>query len=205
MSCPSTRQCSLRLAPGWGASGAKSDPGDSYKLADYLRTDGRRSPRLDPIELGLRELQAPVRRRTLRVGAGVRRRWRAPKAPRILLDTSVAPGESLSIDGLARELGVSPTGAGSAGTARTHRPRHPSSPQGMSSRAGAESGSDSQAPHRGRWWWRWLRCAPPLSDAALAELETAHDDHALSVRRVQRMSIRHPLLPDLVRLVGLGR
>ena len=25
--------------PRWGASGAKSDPGDSYKLADYLRTD----------------------------------------------------------------------------------------------------------------------------------------------------------------------
>lgn len=24
--------------PRWGASGAKSDPGDSYKLADYLRT-----------------------------------------------------------------------------------------------------------------------------------------------------------------------
>ena len=28
--------------PRWGASGAKSDPGDSYKLADYLRTDGHR-------------------------------------------------------------------------------------------------------------------------------------------------------------------
>jgi uncharacterized membrane protein len=26
----------------WGASGAKSDAGDSYKLADYLRTDGHR-------------------------------------------------------------------------------------------------------------------------------------------------------------------
>ena len=25
--------------PRWGASGAKSDPGDSYKLADYLRTE----------------------------------------------------------------------------------------------------------------------------------------------------------------------
>jgi Transposase len=28
--------------PRWGAAGAKSDPGDSYKLADYLRTDGHR-------------------------------------------------------------------------------------------------------------------------------------------------------------------
>jgi transposase len=28
--------------PRWGASKAKSDPGDSFKLADYLRTDGHR-------------------------------------------------------------------------------------------------------------------------------------------------------------------
>jgi hypothetical protein len=32
----------------WGASKAKSDPGDSYKLADYLRTDGHRLRRLRP-------------------------------------------------------------------------------------------------------------------------------------------------------------
>src|SRR5262245_19414359 len=32
--------------PRWGASGAKYDPGDSYKLADYLRTDGHRLRRL---------------------------------------------------------------------------------------------------------------------------------------------------------------
>ena len=49
--------------PRWGASGAKSDPGDSYKLADYLRTDGHRLRRLEPIEPGLRELQALVRLR----------------------------------------------------------------------------------------------------------------------------------------------
>ena len=34
--------------PRWGAAGAKSDPGDSYKLADYLRTDGHRLRRLRP-------------------------------------------------------------------------------------------------------------------------------------------------------------
>jgi len=34
--------------PRWGAAGAKSDPGDSYKLADYLRTDGHRLRRLQP-------------------------------------------------------------------------------------------------------------------------------------------------------------
>jgi transposase len=49
--------------PRWGASGAKSDPGDSYKLADYLRTDGHRLRRLAPVDAGLRELQALVRHR----------------------------------------------------------------------------------------------------------------------------------------------
>jgi transposase len=49
--------------PRWGASGAKSDPGDSDKLADYLRTDGHRLRRLEPVEAGLRELQALVRQR----------------------------------------------------------------------------------------------------------------------------------------------
>jgi hypothetical protein len=44
--------------PRWGASGAKSDPGDSYKLADYLGTDGHRLRRLDPPDTGLQELQA---------------------------------------------------------------------------------------------------------------------------------------------------
>ncbi|MGW3071034.1 IS110 family transposase, partial [Streptomyces sp. NPDC001130] len=37
--------------PRWVASGAKSDPGDSYRLADYLPTDGHRLRRLVPVEL----------------------------------------------------------------------------------------------------------------------------------------------------------
>src|SRR4051794_20990874 len=49
--------------PRWGASGAKSDPGDSYKLADYLRTDGHRLHQLDPVDLSLRRLQVLVRMR----------------------------------------------------------------------------------------------------------------------------------------------
>jgi transposase len=49
--------------PRWGAAGAKSDPGDSYKLADYLRTDGHRLRQLQPLDPGLRELQALVRLR----------------------------------------------------------------------------------------------------------------------------------------------
>jgi transposase len=49
--------------PRWGASGAKSDPGDSYKLADYLRTDAHRLRRLVPVDPGLQELQVLVRLR----------------------------------------------------------------------------------------------------------------------------------------------
>ncbi len=49
--------------PRWGTSSAKSDPGDSYKLADYLRTDGHRLRRLQPLEDATRELQALVRLR----------------------------------------------------------------------------------------------------------------------------------------------
>jgi transposase len=52
--------------PRWGASGAKSDPGDSYKLADYLRTDGHRLRRLEPGDPGLHEIQALVRLRDAR-------------------------------------------------------------------------------------------------------------------------------------------
>ena len=55
--------------PRWGASGAKSDPGDSYKLADYLRTDGHRLRRLEPADPGLRELQALIRLREDQVRA----------------------------------------------------------------------------------------------------------------------------------------
>src|SRR6266568_7610350 len=47
----------------WGASKAKSDPGDSYKLADYLRTDGHRLRGLRPLDDATRRLQALVRLR----------------------------------------------------------------------------------------------------------------------------------------------
>jgi hypothetical protein len=55
--------------PRWGAWGAKSDPGDSCKLADYLRTGGHRLRRLEPADPGLRELQALVRLREDQVRA----------------------------------------------------------------------------------------------------------------------------------------
>ncbi len=49
--------------PRWSAAGAKSDPGDSYKLADYLRTDHHRLRRLEPPDAVTCELQALVRLR----------------------------------------------------------------------------------------------------------------------------------------------
>lgn len=52
----------------WGAAGAKDDPGDAYKLADYLRTDGHRLRR---VEARTRELQALSRLRDDHVEAKV--------------------------------------------------------------------------------------------------------------------------------------
>jgi transposase len=57
--------------PRWGASNAKSDPGDSYKLADYLRTEGHRLRRLTPLAAETAELQTLVRTRDDLVGAKV--------------------------------------------------------------------------------------------------------------------------------------
>jgi transposase len=55
----------------WGAAKAKSDPGDSYKLADYLRTDGHRLRRLAPLDAATRHLQALSRVRDDHVAAKV--------------------------------------------------------------------------------------------------------------------------------------
>ena len=75
--------------PRWGASGAKSDPGDSYKLADFLRTDGHRLRRLQPLDPALNELQALVRLRddhvaartaaTNRLGSTLDAHWPGPR------------------------------------------------------------------------------------------------------------------------------
>lgn len=57
--------------PRWGASKAQSDAGDSFKLADYLRTEGHRLRRLRPLDEATAELQALVRMREDHVGAKV--------------------------------------------------------------------------------------------------------------------------------------
>jgi transposase len=55
--------------PRWSAARAKSDPGDSFKLADYLRTDGHRLRPLRPLDAATRELQALSRLRDDHVAA----------------------------------------------------------------------------------------------------------------------------------------
>jgi transposase len=55
--------------PRWGSSGAKSDLGDSFMLADYARTDGHRLRRVETVEAATRQLGALVRARTSLVEA----------------------------------------------------------------------------------------------------------------------------------------
>jgi len=86
--------------PRWGASRAKSDAGDSYKLADYLRTDGHRLRRLRPIDAATAELQALVRMRDDHVSAKVAatnqlsalldRHWPGAKVVFARLDSTIA-------------------------------------------------------------------------------------------------------------------
>lgn len=55
----------------WGAARAKSDPGDSFKLADYLRTDGHQLRTLTPTLPETLESQALTRQRADHVEARV--------------------------------------------------------------------------------------------------------------------------------------
>ncbi|WP_334144049.1 IS110 family transposase [Rhabdothermincola sp.] len=57
--------------PRWSASRATSDTGDSFKLADYLRTDGHRLRRLEPLDDATAEVQALSRMRDDHVEAKV--------------------------------------------------------------------------------------------------------------------------------------
>lgn len=86
--------------PRWGASRAKSDAGDSYKLADYLRTDGHRLRHLQPMDAATAELQALVRMRDDHVAAKVAatnqlsalldRHWPGAKVVFARLDSAIA-------------------------------------------------------------------------------------------------------------------
>jgi transposase len=59
------------MRPRWGASKAKTDAGDSHKLADYLRADGHHLRRLAPTDPRTLELQALTRQRADHVEARV--------------------------------------------------------------------------------------------------------------------------------------
>lgn len=86
--------------PRWGAARAKSDPGDSYKLADLLRTDGHRLRRRKPLDATTRNLQALVRLRTDHIeaktaatnqlGALLDAHWPGAKAIFARLDSPIA-------------------------------------------------------------------------------------------------------------------
>ncbi|WP_031488163.1 IS110 family transposase [Streptomyces bicolor] len=55
----------------WGASKAKTDAGDSFKLADYLRSDGHLLPRLEPTDQTTLDLQALTRQRADHIEARI--------------------------------------------------------------------------------------------------------------------------------------
>lgn len=59
------------VRPRWGASKAKTDAGDSMKLADYLRTDGHRLRVLAPTDQATLELQALTRQRADHIEARI--------------------------------------------------------------------------------------------------------------------------------------
>lgn len=86
--------------PRWGAARAKSDPGDSYKLADLLRTDSHRLRRLRPLDPATRHLQVISRLRddhieaktaaTNQLGALLDGHWPGAKAIFARLDSPIA-------------------------------------------------------------------------------------------------------------------
>ena len=112
----------------------------------------------------------------------------------LLLANGVAPGASLSIEGLARDLGVSPTpvrealgqlehtGLVTRAPLKGYRAAPPLTRARMAELLTARSVVEVAA----------ARAAVPVSNAVLAELETAHHQHALAARRVERMTARHP-------------
>jgi transposase len=88
------------VRPRWGAARAKSDPGDSFKLADYLRTDGHQLRTLTPTLPETLELQALTRQRADHVEARIAavnqlaalldEHWPGGKAVFATLDSDIA-------------------------------------------------------------------------------------------------------------------
>jgi transposase len=88
------------IRPRWGAAKAKTDAGDSFKLADYLRTDGHTLRRLEPTCQATLELQALTRARSDLVAARIAAvnqlaalldaHWPGAKAVFVALDSAIA-------------------------------------------------------------------------------------------------------------------
>jgi transposase len=100
----------------WGAARAKSDPADSYMLADYLRTDGHRLRRLQPLDSKTRELQALVRLR----GDHVKARTATTNQLHALLEAHW-PGANAIFSRLGSKIARLPRGLPDPGSRRTAR------------------------------------------------------------------------------------
>jgi hypothetical protein len=146
--------------PRWGAAGAKSDPksdpGDSYKLADYLRTDGHRlrglqppaaaCSRLQPLDDLTRQLQALVRLREDHLKA----KTAASNQLNAVLDAHW-PGAAAIFSRLASEIALAFLDAYPTPRRPPHsaRPAWPPSAAGTPTAAAAAlpSSSSACAPH----------------------------------------------------------
>lgn len=112
----------------------------------------------------------------------------------ILLENQLSPGDSLSIDGLARDLGVSHTpvrealaqlehtGLVTREALKGYRVAPPLGPERMAELLGARCVIEVAA----------VRALVPTSEDVLVELENAHDQHEMAARRVRRMAERNP-------------
>ncbi|RQX05370.1 GntR family transcriptional regulator [Micromonospora globispora] len=124
----------------------------------------------------------PVERRALRDGV-------YDAILELLLEGRVKPGASLSIDALARQLGVSPTpvreamvqlehtGLVTRAALKGYRVAPPLSTERMSELVDARTILEVAAVHG----------AVPMSGAALLELKAAHSDHVLAADYVKRV------------------
>lgn len=112
----------------------------------------------------------------------------------MLLAGRVAPGDSLAIDGLARQLGVSPTpvrealgqlehtGLVTRAALKGYRVSPPLSPARMAELMDARAIVEVAA----------VRRAMPVAPAVIVELETVSNQHRSAANRVLKMMERHP-------------
>jgi DNA-binding GntR family transcriptional regulator len=116
----------------------------------------------------------------------------------MLLDGRATPGTSLAIDGLARQLGVSPTpirealgqlehtGLVTRAALKGYRVSPPLSPDKMAELMDARAVIEVAAARR----------AVPVEPAVVAELERAHDEHRRAAVAVRTMAQDHPGQPE---------